>query len=113
MTNTINEPVGNSDKMTLTEFAHEIGKLLNAKYVTYEEGTFEDSVNLWEEKPVYQIYDSVNGYGSWQPATPFMSSPCVIYQRMVKTDLDLSEYENENGKVDYSKCIVEVSDDAE
>lgn len=106
------EPVGNFDKMTLAEFAHEMGKFFNIKYVTFERGPFKDIVNLWEEMPTYVVYDSVNGDGFWQPPTRFfMNNPLVLYPRMFKADLDLSEYEDENGKVDCSKCIVEVQND--
>lgn len=96
------EPVG-KDRMTLEEFARELRKIFKFSYVTLE-GALGDyyQVNFWREKPNF-----VNWCKSW--TAPYggrvygwLATDCFSEK------LDLSEYEDDNREIDYSKCIVEV-----
>lgn len=90
------------DKMTLTELAHELRKLFKFKYLT------EDPIGVifcWDGKPVYDAVEYFWITGSRGRVKPVLETwPSSM---TVKT-LDLSEYKDENGEIDYSKCIVEV-----
>ena len=92
------EPVGNPDKMTLKELARELRRIFKFKYLTAEsvEGKI---VALWDGKPFFTGYE-------WH----FIDkAQCVIDIRFHHIPvLDLSEYADEDGEIDYSKCIVEV-----
>lgn len=98
------EPVG-KDKMTLTELAHELRKLFNFRWLTYDRrGDDWYVINLWKSKPVYEI-------GMWCPKRDIESDyPQSINRLFLKPEieLDLSEYPDTYGQIDYSKCIVEV-----
>ena len=97
------EPVGIPDKLTLTEAAHELRKLLNFGYVTLEASLGDYyQVSLWQKKPQF-----IDWCKSW--TAPYggrvygwLTTNCL------SKELDLSEYKDENGDIDYSKCIVEV-----
>ena len=92
------EPVGNPDKMTLTELAHELRKIFRFKYLTAEsvEGKI---VALWDGKPFFTGYE-------WHFTD---KAQCIIDIRFHHIPvLDLSEYKDADGDIDYSKCIVEV-----
>lgn len=112
------EPVGNPDKLTLTELAHELRKLFKFKYLAYGEifawgGCY--LVLTIGELPLELRVRDVGGEGV----------PCYIHEwtsdgvtngflpEDLAVSIDLSEYADENGEIDYSRCIVEVSDDAE
>ena len=89
--------------MTLEEFARELSKLFKFGWLTVDkEGWF----SLWirksgNEPPMY----SEDGWSSYSAATyPLMH----IVPEVLK--LDLSEYADKDGVIDYSRCIVEVSD---
>lgn len=87
--------------MTLTELAYELRKIFRFKYLT------KDSIGdiyCWDGKPVYDETESYWHSGSIGPVLETWPSFSTV------KPLDLSEYEDENGKVDYSKCIVEVED---
>ena len=98
------EPVGNPDKLTLRELARELRQKCNFKYMTAESGIGDCSTaHLWSDKPYYDVAKTwvcTKGrmYG-WLASDVFSFT------------LDLSEYADENGNIDYSKCIVEVTDD--
>ena len=100
------ESVGNPEQLTLKELARELRKKCNFKYMTAESGLGDCSTaHLWSDKPYYDVAKTwicTKGrmYG-WLASDVFSFT------------LDLSEYRDENGEIDYSRCIVEVSDDAE
>ena len=95
------EPVG-KDKLTLKELARELRKVLKFRYLTAERPIHNLYFALWNQKTVW------NGE-SWRPAdnsdrhivTDFLEFEVV-------GKVDISEYADENGNIDYSKCIVEV-----
>ena len=98
------KPVGNPDKMTLKELAREMRKIFRFRYLTCDGcGDLRD-YSIWLDKPEYTrdgwLFFSV--FGDPEPAMMLFES------RDLAIDLDLSEYADENGNIDYSKCIVEV-----
>ena len=97
------EPVGNPDKLTLKELAHELRRLFRFKYLTVS-STNGWCINVWKYfKPEWSEIDGWIGcYLAFD-----------IYPDELICELDFSEYEDADGNIDYSKCIVEVSDDAE
>lgn len=89
------EPVGISDTLTLTELAYELGKLFHFKYLTLD----SENCLIWDKEPFYahsKEWVSFEGV--------FFEVPIIL----IKNNLDLSEYKDETGRIDYSKCIVEV-----
>ena len=114
------EPVRNPNKMTLKELAHELRKLFEFDILTYsawEDGDCYvteqlDEIILWYRRVPDALpeYDETAGnfYGDVEVIALLKISSMSA---MVSESLDLSEYRNENGKIDYSKCIVEVADD--
>ena len=98
------EPVGNPDKLTLTELAHGLRRLFRFKYLTAHEWHGCIYFCMFIEKPKF------NG-DTWLWSKPYTSK--IEMQEQFIQSLDLSEYADENGEIDYSRCIVEVSDDAE
>lgn len=99
-------PVGNPDKLTLTELAHELKKIFKFKWLTVDEG---NEIQLWvcfsEDDPP-EFYED----GCWYSDSPMTDELCSILPSvgLFAIGLDLSEYEDENGEIDYSRCIVEV-----
>lgn len=91
------EPVVNSDTLTLTGLAYELGKLFHFKYLTLDS---EDCL-IWDKEPFYAHSEE------W---VSFEGGFFVVPVSIIKRTLDLSEYEDESGKVDYSKCIVDLSE---
>lgn len=96
------EHVGNSDKLTLAELAYELRKTFKFKYATVE-GTSGDfhEINFWDNEPKFFHWCK-----SWNNPQGRMYG--WIATDALTISLDLSEYKDESGKVDYSKCIVEV-----
>lgn len=94
------EPVVNPDKLTLTELAHELRKIFGFRYLTVSEDWPLPTIIMWGGKVEYDgrgwnMIAPKSYYGSFN-----VSALC--------SNLDLSEYTDENGNIDYSKCIVEV-----
>ena len=106
------EPVV-KDKMTLTELAHEWRKIIKFKYLAYGEifawgGCYP--VLTTGVLPLKLEVRDVGGEGA----------PCYIHEWIsdgvtngflpedLAVSIDLSEYKDERGNIDYSKCIVEV-----
>ena len=90
--------------MTLTELANELRKIFRFKYLT------KDSIGdiyCWNGKPVYDETESYWHSGSRGGVAPVLET--WPSSSTVKS-LDLSEYANETGEIDYSKCIVEVDE---
>lgn len=113
LANVDTKPVGNPDKLTLTELAHEWRKIIKFKYLAYGEifawgGCYP--VLTTGVLPLKLKVRDVGGEGA----------PCYIHEWIsdgvtngflpedLAVSIDLSEYEDENGNIDYSKCIVEV-----
>ena len=102
------------DKMTLTELAHELRKIFRFKYLAYGEEFRWGQVHyqlLIGDEPFHLEVTDEGGEGC----------PCIIHEwfgdglaylfdatEYLVPNLDLSEYADENGTIDYSKCIVEV-----
>lgn len=101
------ESSGNLDKLTLRELARELRKLFRFKYLTVEIAIYNPYFCLWTERPYWNgKYWGAKEDGQKHIVTDFLSFETVA-------SIDLSEYADENGNIDYSKCIVEVTDDAE
>ena len=88
--------------MTLKELAHGLRKIFRFKYLTASEDWPLPTIILWGGKVEYDgrgwnMIAPKSYYGSFN-----VSALC--------TKLDLSEYRDENGTIDYSKCIVEVEE---
>ena len=97
------EPVV-KDKMTLTELAHKLRKIFKFKYLTVDDSR---CIYAWRgKKPRYLEKEEY-----W---TGNCSEISIVLETWAhEVDLNLSEYADENGEIDYSRCIVEVSNDAE
>lgn len=88
--------------MTLTEFAKELRKIIKFNYLTYNQYGI---LCIWageRPKPVF-----TRGFCFWNY---YRERTFAIGSIDTKdcVDLDLSEYKDENGEIDFSKCIVEV-----
>ena len=92
---------GNPEQLTLRELARELRKLFEFDYVTVDA---EGSITFWVRKPLY-----ISMCGLWD-RNAYLDSWDIfdIHISSVAVNLDLSEYADENGNIDYSKCIVEV-----
>lgn len=87
---------------TLTELAQKLRKIFDFRYLTvHKNWCRRPAIYMWSGEP---IYTCPNDIGGWTRAH------CVgsFEKDYTMMDLDLSEYEDENGSIDYSKCIVEV-----
>lgn len=96
------EPVGNPDTFTLKELACELRKLFRFKYLTVEIAIYNPYFCLWTERPYWNgKYWGAKEDGQKHIVTDFLSFETVA-------SIDLSEYRDADGNIDYSKCIVEV-----
>ena len=91
------EPVGNPDKLTLKELAHELRRLFRFKYLTVD--PYADEITFWMDKPEW-VCDSW-----WAGDSSYLFD---FYANRLNAYLDLSEYKDADGNIDYSRCIVEV-----
>lgn len=97
----------NPGQLTLTELAREMRRLFKFEYLTCEfyGGSKFYFICFWNGKPRWRG-------GSW-----WLCDNCDligdIKLHMKFAEPNLSEYTDADGIIDYSKCIVEVSDDAE
>ena len=86
--------------MTLKELAIELRKLFKFKYLTAS----YKRIHLWSgNAPRY--------HKDWEYWTADFIKTSVLGEFLgieLANALDLSEYKDENGETDYSKCIVEV-----
>ena len=94
------------DTMTLTELAHELRKVFDLRYLTansycYDSDRFKIMIWFGRYRPKYDITEG------WINSSP-LSNYVVIYWNDLGIEIDFSEYENEFGYIDFSKCIVEV-----
>ena len=111
------ESSGNPDKLTLTELAHEMRKIFEFDILTYsawEDGDCYvteqlDEIVLWFRRVPDALpeYDETAGnfYGDVEVCALLKISSMSA---MVSEAIDLSEYKDADGNIDYSKCIVEV-----
>ena len=88
--------------MTLTEFAKELRKIFRFKYLTKDPF---GAIYCWDGKPVYDVEESFWTSGPRGGVNPVLET---WPSSLTVEPLDLSEYADENGNIDYSKCIVEV-----
>ena len=96
------EPVGNLDKLTLTELAKKLRKIFGFKYLTASRSGVELFIVMYRTKPEFNTI-----WKGWDMGNPVAPCPIAASEDL-RCDLDLSEYKDENGEIDYSKCIVEV-----
>ena len=100
------EPSGNPEQLTLTELARELRKIFRFRYLTAcYKMTAGSRIGLdlfIGPKPDF----THDGY--WANNYVVAGGSLVIPADLLDIPLDLSEYADENGNVDYSKCIVEV-----
>lgn len=94
------EPVGNPEQLTLKELAREMRKLFEFDYVTVDA---EESIIFWVRKPLY-----ISMCGLWERSLGSLDLFSIDFSYFV--NLDLSEYKDADGNIDYSKCIVEVDE---
>lgn len=90
--------------MTLNELAKKLREIFEFKYVTVADYKHEGPVTLdcWECKPTFYDEDCTwRGFHHRGLLYSFEASDLAC-------DIDLSEYRDSDGNVDYSKCIVEV-----
>lgn len=93
--------------MTLTKLTNELRKLVSIRYVTIGKSDCGDlCICGFRNKPLYLDRFLGDNTNFW-----FGDALFNINIDILKCDLDLSEYTNEKGNVDYSKCIVEVTND--
>ena len=92
------KPVGNPDKLTLKELAHVLKKDFKFRYLTVTDDWPMSTVMMWSKKPQYDR--------GWNIV--FSNSYLGSFNCVAVRNIDLSEYKDENGEIDYSKCIVEV-----
>lgn len=95
------EPAG-KDKMTLTELARELRRMFDFEYLTCEIlcGCRVYIISLWNGKPRWK------GSSWWWCDGCNLIVDIKLYMKFI--DLDLFEYNDADGIIDYSKCIVEV-----
>lgn len=89
------EPVFMDSVMTLKEVAIELRKFFFFKYLTIH----RVDIYLWRDKPLFMAE-----YKAWRYAQDI----ATINATDLNCSLDLSEYKDADGNIDYSKCIVEV-----
>lgn len=93
----VSEPL----KLTFKELALSLKELVDFKYLTCHKETYSiyATVRLHWDRPCYYEPFWISGNEDCEMAGELLIKP---------SKLDFSEYKNENGEIDYSKCIVEV-----
>ena len=107
------EPVGISDRLTLTELAYELRKILKFGYLTLDavddgDCAYPDMITLWVDEPYYESSDKQFEL-QWNYDKK-SGAIIMIPISSLQIDINLSEYKDEYGDIDYSKCIVEVEE---
>lgn len=93
------------DTMTLKELAHELRKLFRFKYLTVDEDFRNDNkttIAIWKDRPEF------NQWNEWEMGLIPCNGCFDVEMLNIAEALDLSEYKDADGNVDYSRCIVEV-----
>ena len=91
-------------EMTLEELARELRKIFRFRYLTAADYKHEGPicVDLWEYKPQFHESDCTwNGLHRRELLYSFDMAQLAC-------TIDLSEYKDADGNIDYGKCIVEV-----
>ena len=87
--------------MTLTELAKNPNKVIKIRWITV--GNYlnkgHEILNFWLHKPKFNRFANI-----WEKGVLVKE----IETSELDFDLNLSEYKDEQGNIDYSKCIVEV-----
>lgn len=92
--------------MTLKELAQELKKTIAFDYMTMHKN--------WCENPIILLYGGKPRYsrggdiGGWCTVAGKSRVICSINAYSVIGGIQLSEYADDQGNIDYSKCIVEV-----
>ena len=94
------EPVGDPGKLTLKELARELRKIFKFRYLTVS--PYREEVLLWWDKP------ESDGFYWWATET---CTQVAFYSDVLSIPINLSEYKDENGKLDYSLCIIDMEDE--
>lgn len=109
------EPVGNFDKLTLRKLAKKLRKVFRfdvLTYSVYEDNYYKkqkDEVVLWARIPYMKLPEYDKERGAWLGDVNTLALIRISNIRVrIEEILDLSEYADENGNIDYSRCIVEV-----
>ena len=98
--------------MTLTELAYKLRKLFGFKYLTldafvhYGDIIGPNIITLWVVEPYYDDEDKQFEF-LWNQDRK-TGAIFDIPVSSLSVNLDLSEYKDADGNIDYSKCIVEV-----
>lgn len=103
------ESSGNPEQLTFKELAHKLRKIFRFKYLTVSPDICGCPLKIfcWNIRPTYRAEGRM-----W--LTSMEGAPTIVtYLEAwhLEKSLDLSEYKDAGGNIDYSKCIVEVSDD--
>ena len=93
--------------MTLTEFAHELRKIFIFDYLTAECIYCDIFFCMWNGKPGW---DSDKSDWSIKDKPELVYAENGIWSFQLTNEVDLSEYKDADGNIDYSKCIVEVEE---
>lgn len=83
--------------MTLTELAKKLREIFKFRYLTVS--PYREDVLLWRDKP------ECDGF-YWRSTEP--CAQLAFHSNLLSVSLDLFEYKDAEGNIDYSKCIVEV-----
>lgn len=103
------ESSGNPEQLTFKELARELRKLFGFGYlVAYGSELYGYRVRAYLFKPKY-----IPIGGFWFNDTRGNDALLDISFSDLICDLDLSEYKDTDGNIDYSRCIVEVTDASE
>lgn len=95
--------------MTLFEFAHELKRLIDFAYMTVGQSRNGNySIFLWKERDLKSTIREED-IGNWLKVFDKADPVCFFEVRSIK-NLDLSEYMDKVGNIDYSRCIIEVTD---
>lgn len=109
MDNAAAKPVGNPDRLTLMELARELRKIFRVKYLTVSPDFCGCPAEIYCWTSIRPAYNAkgrmwiISQEGSQTIA-------CSFEAWHLEKSLDLSEYADENGEIDYSRCIVEVEE---
>lgn len=95
------ESSGNPEQLTLKELANELREIFKFRYLTAHRSGTELFLRMYVKKPSYSETYSIWGI---KGAVFF---PIAVSEDL-RVDIDLSEYKDADGNIDYSKCIVEV-----
>lgn len=94
------EPSGSSGQLTLKELAQELRKLFDYRFLTCDGHGDDRDYIVWLEEPEYTR-------DGWVRSSQF--GVLFYFEALwMAVHVDLSEYADADGNIDYSKCIVEV-----